>query len=856
MASIRNLVNKDTQIWLTQSLPDVQIALFYNGVAASFQTVYEKWPEIGALREYFRYVSVSRCEVPIEALDRVRETFFTLEKENIRYSSKLHFKVDEAVQSLVVMKTPPADFAVSYRLEGNQLNRILPGSVTETKEGWFLRGNCFWRFEKLGSDLLPAFQRKSVPPEFLLSYTRDYFPVFRDAGVAIQSDIEYKDVPTVLMTLHDVSYDCIHLKPVWSAAPERFDDNIAIPGYAVAAGCLQPGLTPSDLRNVFSDLRADTILSGEQVAWFLDCWYESWKNWIRGETDEFERIHHWISKPYHWILHVQSVLLNGVGKPMAQPVACIGKERVRVADLVRTNGKGYIHFSSGWVPRDDLNTLGLDDTGTHIFKASSAPFALNAEQLVYHGNPELGDLWRGMVVDGPGLSVSSDKHSNAERLLEYLVYWGLNGGLIGGYECFVSYGVPFIASHLKNNKECRILIAGGPEDIIHLKQIYSKSKTSGTIALEPFEKAAQKPELMNAEWDIVILIEPDLFMPFPSQREMIKKIACVRARCVLCFPFEADSGRVSSEKDQWISGILGYSENQNLYSVLLQNCRTMKEVLRHYTFPGQLSVKELYAESQTLFASDGTAENPFPDRSSAQGKPAADQQTREPEKAAGSRKEPSEKPAAKGWTADPGEEKQDVPLKPAKPGDRDDFGRTIRGEAKTAGAPQIILDGESIKQLRDESDKVRDALISSVAKDNESEESDGLPYDTPENSSDEHTADPDLKIGLDASSEDNPEEQDHQLASGQPTPKWRILSDGLEPEWLVFFQSVDLAALAAAMQGKDELRRFARIHGTMPDVICDELNQKADDAIGDLILDEDGVFTEYAELIAEHMTEV
>ena len=58
------------------------------------------------------------------------------------------------------------------------------------------------------------------------------------------------------------------------------------------------------------------------------------------------------------------------------------------------------------------------------------------------------------------------------------------------------------------------------------------------------------------------------------------------------------------------------------------------------------------------------------------------------------------------------------------------------------------------------------------------------------------------------------------------------------------------------MQGKDELRRFARIHGTMPDVICDELNQKADDAIGDLILDEDGVFTEYAELIAEHMTEV
>lgn len=588
MAGISRLFNRDTQIRLTFSEPNVYIVFFYDGKSASLGEIVEKWPEVRLLQYYFRDASFSRYVVPVKNLEEIRKACLSLKQDCVKYSNKLHFIVDETVQSLVVLQTPPTDFVVRYKKVGNQLVREYSTLILETEDGWFLKGNQYWHYPDLSPELLSYLQKKAIPANLVLSYTRDFFPAFRHAGVKVESDLEYREKPSVLLEIHDVSFDRVRLRPVWSVDPQNVEEGMILPEHVVADGFLQPGLKPSELQPVMSDVQADTELSGEAIASFLDKKYKPWKKWITGKTEEFESIHCWIEKPFYWILSAKSDLRNGVGKSVAEAVACIGKERVTVQKLKDAQEQAYFHFPSGWVRATDLYTLGLNLTDLSISGAPSRlPLQLTAQQIVCRGDSQLNTLWRGMVVNGPELSVSIDKHRNAQTLLRYLIHWGLKGGITGGYEAFAAYVAPFIVEHLKGNPDCRILVAAFQEDLVHVRTVMEDEKA---ISVELYEKIAQNSAVLKSDWDLVILIEPDAGLSIQSRKSAIEKIVRIHTRSLICCAYDLSN----AETNRWMANLLGYADNLNLYGILMQDCRKMKEVSQFFRFRQQLPDEELY----------------------------------------------------------------------------------------------------------------------------------------------------------------------------------------------------------------------------------------------------------------------
>ena len=328
MSPLLHLFIKDTQILLTYSAPHILLKCYYDGVAASIGVVIEKWPVLIKLHDFFPKSSDKQSAIPVDKLDQIRELLLDLQKK-IPQQGKLQITIDNTVLSFVVRNNPPEDFIVRYEREGDHLNRILPKSVNETDDGWMLRGYEFWNYPDLDKKSLRKFQKSVIEQNDLLLYTRNYFPVFRHAGVRIESDIEYVNTPSVILTLHSIHYNHINIRPIWYVSPDSIDEMFSIPYHVVSGGTLREGLSPWELKEVLADVRKDTELEDDRIAEFHEHQYPIWKKWINGETANFERMHRWIKPPFYWILQVQSKLIQCVGKAYASPIACIDRERLQ-----------------------------------------------------------------------------------------------------------------------------------------------------------------------------------------------------------------------------------------------------------------------------------------------------------------------------------------------------------------------------------------------------------------------------------------------------------------------------------------------------------------------------------------------
>ena len=87
----------------------------------------------------------------------------------------------------------------------------------------------------------------------------------------------------------------------------------------------------------------------------------------------------------------------------------------------------------------------------------------------------------------------------------------------------------------------------------------------------------------------------------------------------------------------------------------------------------------------------------------------------------------------------------------------------------------------------------------------------------------------------------------------QEADAWRVNFDGLDEDWRILLSQADVAALGKLLEGIDAFREYARARGEMPELLLDELNNLAADAIGDLIVDDGGICEDYLEVIQGHI---
>lgn len=153
--------------------------------------------------------------------------------------------------------------------------------------------------------------------------------------------------------------------------------------------------------------------------------------------------------------------------------------------------------------------------------------------------------------------------------------------------------------------------------------------------------------------------------------------------------------------------------------------------------------------------------------------------------------------------------------------------RQRRAEEKAR--EKIALDQEHLMQLRQESDELRETLLATLKE-----------QDAAQDMAEEYPAAEKVEV----------EETAVQAGPGRPGESDASV---LDDAWQAFFQAADPDALAAAGEGEMALAAFARSRHQMPDVVLDELNDLAQDTIGDLIADASGILEDYRDIVTTYL---
>ena len=574
-----------------------------------------------------------------------------------------------------------------------------------------------------------------------------------------------------------------------------------------------------------------------------------------------------------------------------------------------------------------------------------------------------------MVIDGMAWTAEGNKHECAEKHLQYLIYWGLNGGLIGGYETFVTYGMPVLYEHIKKYPDCEMLILGSTEDIERFKQEHLRlSQYDMRIHVESYDHIVFKDDRYKT-WDIVAVIEPEIFFTELSRNGYSGRIR-IMASCILCFPYEIANQKGSTH--QWMTDLLGYKENSRFENYLIRDCRKRQSLPDPYVFPDQLPENELFGKISANANKQSDVPNELETNTSVNADLSNDraryidtnehntmdiqhdpfvQITLDGPESKGTPIPPGEKLAAA--INQSGDKKGNSSSLITKPAFDSDHVVQMRQESNPANADiwavnrsnsdeneeisqrpdavaeavkekkAVFINRDRLAILRQESDLVRDTLLAANLGEKAAEESQSYRTVVKASEAKKASISPDVqevrtgsgaRISINRDSlanlrretdevleailattrdvdaqEEEPdqeetygryelmgpigeslisaegkriigderykEEQTPLISTARKGPNWSYRKEGLNEEWISFFETVDIDSVAAIMQGRAALDKYAKKRGVMPDVLIDDINTVANDTIGDLLIDgQDAIYEEYSDIIESHLT--
>ncbi len=578
MGVISRMFNKQAQLSLVREGEAFALVSFYDGKETAINAVIEKWPELSGLSRYIGNPRASRNPVAVAGFDKLRSCLHSLQK-SCEANKKICIYIPNELERIQICEIPPEGFEITYQQKGTQLIRRLPEDVKELAEGWLCRDSLYWRYDRLTSAQQERLCRPVVQEGNLIPFLSRELPAFRQAGVRIRSELEYASSAAVSLEILSFGEERAEIKTTWHTPAAQIREDFCLNGYVEANHVIQPGIRPSVLREILPEETA--ILEGSRLACFLKQHYPALKKWFSHDLTAFEQVHQWVEPPYRWELVARAELNGVIGQAYAHPVACIGNDRFSPAELQEMLKMPYARISTGWVSKEKLLTLGMNEAGQTTRGLSLALIPLEAKQLLYRGGPELGSVWTAMTCEGAPWAEAGNKHACARQHLEYLLHWGVNGGLLGGYEALTAYGIPLLSDLSRRGKGCKILLTGRREDVRALKEsygIYLETLLSEQAYVCMDNDAVfHDAEARYRQWDLLILLAPDEYT-HPAERERLLALRNMKARCKIGFFGKG----LNKDAAAWDAQMLGYPEPMMKY--LIQDCRAPEKLPPAYVF--------------------------------------------------------------------------------------------------------------------------------------------------------------------------------------------------------------------------------------------------------------------------------
>ena len=530
--ALKNLFVKDTRIIVSWEERYAKIQLVYNDIIAPYKTIAEHWEQFVSLRKYFTDENASYAIIQPSQFSAAMKTLGELMK---LYGSnkRMCFIIDDKTKAIQILNSPPEDYRIIYWLNGSELMRVLPNKAIECEDGWTVWNNNIWYLPQLSEKDLQGFRRHKIAKDEMIPFLKNDLPLYRSTGQEIDCDIDITDEPACTIEFGRFERDAIELIINWSVPLDSIDPSFDIFGYVKSNNTIYSGLNPLEIEQFCPNISGKNGLSFDKIAIFLDNAYEKWLPWFTGDTQKFEGLHHWLKPPFYTFLRVGIKTQNGIGKSFARPYILIGNECLSATIVKQALSSEYFHLIAGWIKTSDLkaaiNSRIINDPDIQM-----TPFYLSGNQILHQGDKSLTENWQDILFAEKHLwYTGGTKASVSSAHLNYLFKQGLDGGLSGGYETFMAYGLPYLVNYLKENQHVKPLLLLSNEYQAAISTIIENTPIlkNSDIEVVPFNHLKQFKQNKHT---IGIVIEPETTF---SEAAVAEHLTSVMGNCDICLVF-------------------------------------------------------------------------------------------------------------------------------------------------------------------------------------------------------------------------------------------------------------------------------------------------------------------------------
>lgn len=576
--ALKNLFVRDTRIIISWEERYAKIQLVYNDLVAPIKTIVEHWERFEVLKKYFTDDNASYA---IINPSQFTEAMKSIEKLKAEYGAnkKMCFIIDDTVQNMKALETAPEDFVIKYNLSGSNLIRELPDQATECDDGWSVWKNSFiWHLPKLSAQDLKGFRRTKITRDELIKFLQEDLPKYREAGQETECDISITDEKACTIDIGRVERDSIHLTVNWSVPVDSVDSEFDIFGYILSNNTVYSGLNPLEIEQYCPNVTGRNGLSFNKIAIFLDNAYPRWKPWMTGNVEYFEALHHWLTPPYYSFLKIGTVEKNGIGNTYGKPYILIGDECLSSTIVQQALASDYFHLRNGWIRSEDMKKA-ISNRIVENPNSAMSTIELDQHQILRRGDSNLKEKWQDVLISYTSQWYNGGtKSSIASAHFDYLTKWGIDGGLSGGYETFMAYGVPYLIQFLKANKI---------KPIILVNSEYKATISTIISSIPILEEANTEVHTYNRLSECK-LYNPRISIIIEPETTISDDIFTIMDTCELClfFPKKQTSQFTSEEKDLMIR-LLGIDHEEDL-PYLIRNVNEPLNAPAFTAFPENL----------------------------------------------------------------------------------------------------------------------------------------------------------------------------------------------------------------------------------------------------------------------------
>lgn len=216
--------------------------------------------------------------------------------------------------------------------------------------------------------------------------------------------------------------------------------------------------------------------------------------------------------PAHLYLRMVRVEQRAVGSVSADAKLRVSSEEFSALALSHALSSlpPHIELPQGKIAADVLQAAGLAGYGRAVDGTTLEPIPLSPEAVLWP-NDSLGGPWQEMIPLAVQPPAAGKHNYNAYQHLEWLRYWGFNGGLLGTLHSVGLSLVNWLESYLDLVDAAKVLIVGTTVVQNYIKRLAAGNLDSRLELVTP-EQLSASQSIPRTNWDIICLINADSYL--------------------------------------------------------------------------------------------------------------------------------------------------------------------------------------------------------------------------------------------------------------------------------------------------------------------------------------------------------